>query len=744
MVWDSFWKDREFIDNQYNRIVWNEASLSPEEFETQALDVTESLESRGSPKALRKAELFAWVMDHAPIAVDPHDFFQDHLWHGNVVQKQRQHWIDAVMGEMPELQDRTRKAYSLGVYAAGYDFGHTVPDWNDVLSLGFPGLLRRIQDTRRKKEAEGPLREKNRVFYEASETVYAAALRYVDRLAKICLDSAAREPDPVFRERLLLSAQNLRAIASHEPQTLYQALQTAYIYHILQEEVEGERLRSLGGLDRLYEVFYRNDLQGGRYTREELKTLLRYFFQKFHALTGDQLFGEPVYIGGTLPDGSCAVSDFTELIVETFDELSIANPKFHVRISKNTPRSFIKKICDCIRRGNSSFVFINDECAIPMMQKVGVTLEEAREFVPIGCYEPGIMGREVACTGNGGFSMPKTVELALHNGIDPLSGERMGAETGDPASFDTFEKLLEAVKNQQRELIHRGVRDICELEKRYMEMNPSPLFSGTLIECVEQGMDAYAGGAKYNNSSFYAYGNGTMADELAAIDKLVYENREMTLADLTGILDADWEGHESLRLRTLRDEEKWGNNRDLPDWICAEIAGDCAEAVNSQSNARGGRFKAAMFTIDHHIYWGSKAGASADGRRKGEALSKNLGASLAMDRGGVTALIRSVTRLDHELFPNGSVLDIVLHPTAVAGEDGLEAFTALIESYMTLGGFAVHGNVFDARTLREAQAHPEEYANIQVRVCGWNVYFVNLSRREQDMFILQAENAAAS
>ena len=742
-MWNNFWNDREFIENQYQRVQWPQTSPSPEEFETEALRFSAALEDKDMPRPLIKAKLFARVMDNAPIAADPFDFFQDHIRHGFVVQKQRQLWINEVINrEMPDLWNRQKKAYSLGVYNASYDFGHTVPDWNDVLSMGFTGLLERIRKTRRKKEEKGELTENMRIFYEASEIVYTAVIRYIKRLIEACESLIKKETDPVLHNRLSFCVKTLEAISSHEPETLHEALQTTYLFHILQEEIEGERLRSLGGLDRLYERFYRNDIRSGLLSVEQAKTLFQYFFQKFHALTGDRLFGEPLYIGGTLPDGTCAVNDFTGLIVDAYDELSIANPKIHVRISKDTPHLFIERICDCIRRGNSSFVFINDECAIPMMQKVGATLEEAREYVPIGCYEPGIMGREVACTGNGYFSIPKAVELALHNGIDPLSNEKMGIETGDPAGFKTFDDLLEAVKKQQRYLIDCGLKVICEVEKHYMQMNPSPLFSATMAECVDSGKDAYAGGAKYNNSSYYIYGTGTMADELTAIKKIVYNSNEMTLPQLINILDADWKDHESLRLRMLKDEDKWGNNRELPDKICNEITADCAKAINSRHNSRGGRFKAAMFTIDNNIYSGSKTAASADGRKRGEPLSKNIGAVTAMDRKGVTALIESVTKLDHTNFPNGSVLDFVLHPSAVSGAEGLNAFVGLIQSYMNLGGFAIHGNVFDARVLREAQDHPEKYAQLQVRVCGWNVYFVNLSRAEQDTFIRQAENAS--
>jgi formate C-acetyltransferase len=740
MLWTRFFKDREFLDNQYGRIDWG--GFSPETFEKEALQFSNSLESRKLPKARVKAELFAWVLNNAPVAVDPYDFFQDHLAHCNVVQKQRQRWIDEVLDrELPDIKKEAQKAYDLGAWTASYDFGHTVPDWYSVLALGFPGLLARLKETRFRRETSGGLTAGQRVFYEASETVCVSVLRYIKRLAGGCIKAAAEETDKVLQSRLSFCAKTLDEISGHEPRTLHEALQTAYIYHILHEEVEGERLRSLGGFDRLYGRFYRADLESGRFSRQELKTMVQYFFQKFHALTGDHFFGEPVFIGGTLADGSCAVDDFTELVVDAFDELNIANPKFQARISKDTPAGFIEKVCGCIRRGNSSFVFVSDECAIPMMQNTGATLEEAREYAPIGCYEPGILGKEVACTQNGGFSMPKAVELALHNGVDPLSGEKLGAETGGPSGFTEFRDLLEAVKVQQRFFIDRAANTVREMEKWYMEMNPSPLFSATMAECVERGKDAYAGGAKYNNSSLWAYGNGTMADELAAIDKLVYKNREISLPALVQILDNDWAGNENLRRRMLNDPDKWGNNREAPDKICAEIAADCADAINRQPNVRGGRFKAAMFTIDYFIYWGSKAGASADGRKSGEPLSKNMGAVTAMDRNGVTALIQSVTKLDHKAFPNGSVLDFVLHPSAVMGEEGLKAFTGLIQSYMDLGGYAIHGNVFDAGILKDAQEHPDSYRNLQIRVCGWNVYFVNLSRKEQDIFIRQAENA---
>ena len=251
----------------------------------------------------------------------------------------------------------------------------------------------------------------------------------------------------------------------------------------------------------------------------------------------------------------------------------------------------------------------------------------------------------------------------------------------------------------------------------------------------------YEGGAKYNNSSLYFYSIASLVDSLCAVKKLVFEDKAYTFDALGEILKNNWQGYEKVRATALRMPEKYGNNTPVADALTVEIADLCAGLLNNRPNGRGGVFKAALFSIDRCFYIGKRTMATPDGRLAGEPLSKNLGAVVGKDRKGVTALINSVTRIDHASFPTGSVLDI-MHPSAVRGEDGLEAFYGILMTYFKKGGFAMHGNVFDANTLKEAQKHPELYQNLQVRVCGWNAYFVNLSKVEQDAFIRQAENNA--
>ena len=254
-------------------------------------------------------------------------------------------------------------------------------------------------------------------------------------------------------------------------------------------------------------------------------------------------------------------------------------------------------------------------------------------------------------------------------------------------------------------------------------------------------MDIYDGGAKYNNSSMSFYSLASLVDSLCAVRTLVYEEKAVTLSQLTDILKADWKGYEDLQNRALRLPQKFGINDETADALAAELAQYCAGLVNNRPNGRGGVFKAALYTIDHCIKTGAKTMATPDGRNAGQPLSKNLCAVTGMDKKGVTGLINSAGKIDASQFPNGSVLDVVLHPSAVAGEEGLTAFLGILLTYFKKGGLALHGKVFSPEDLKKAQKDPETYKNLQVRVCGWNAYFVNLTKGEQDAFIRQAENA---
>jgi formate C-acetyltransferase len=305
----------------------------------------------------------------------------------------------------------------------------------------------------------------------------------------------------------------------------------------------------------------------------------------------------------------------------------------------------------------------------------------------------------------------------------------------------TYEAFYAAVKKHIAYMSERCIDYITEYERHYGEIYPDALLSAQYDHSVETGVDVYEGGAKYNNSSLSAYSIATLVDSIAAVKRLVFEDRRVTFGELREILVNDWQGQERLRLYARNLPEKYGNNEPLTDEITVDMSAYIASLINGKPNGRGGVFKASLFSVDHGFTLGKKTMATPDGRHAGDTNSKNLCATDSMDRKGITALIHSATKIDQTEFPNGVVLDVVLHPSAVSGEDGLEAFLGILKTYFALGGMAMHGNVFDVATLRAAQQTPEKYQTLQVRLCGWNVYFVNLSEEEQNSFIMQAENA---
>lgn len=680
----------------------------------------ESIEATIPSHAIVKAKTFELIAHQGQIAIDPEDLFQDKLLGGSIMAEQRERWHKEIRStHLAEEYAEVRKAWKeFGAYNAYGDFGHTSPNSRLLLSVGFSGLLERVE----KAAGREGLCDRQKDYYESCRIVLKAMMAVARRLAE-----AIR---PYNKE----NADALDRIAEDAPKTSYEAMQLLILYFFLHEYVGGTRVRTLGRLDVLLDPFYRRDLENGTYTKEEIAEMLKYFLFKFWVAKVP--FDLPFCLGGMDTDGKEVTNAVSYLIVETYNKLNIYSPKIHIRVSDNTPADFIKLVLSCIRGGNSSFVFINDRVGISALQRVGISLQDARDFVPIGCYEPAVWGMELGCTGNGGVNLPKAVDLVIHRGRDAATGEPYAPDTGVPA---TFEEFCRATKTQIAYLADKAATYITKIEKFYGQINPDPILSCQYDHSVESGIDLYDGGAKYNNSSLNFYSIASLTDALCAVKKFVYEEHRFTLFELREILRTNWEGHEKDRIAALRMKEKYGNGNPVADGIAREFSDFCSEILLNRPNGRGGVFKPSLYTIDHRLAIGQRTAATADGRRAGDPLSKNLSPVEGMDRNGITAVIGSVTRIDHAKFPTGSVLDVVLHPTAVSGADGLEAFWSILITYFKKGGYALHGNVFDSAVLRKAQADPLAYRNLQVRVCGWNAYFVNLSKTEQDCFIKQAE-----
>ncbi len=717
---DSFDEKRNILDRQYENIAWLEDSgCAFDELKSNCEKLEEELS--GKSHTIIKARVFEYILSYGQLALDLDDIFSEKLNGRGIILRQRDRWfVDVYEGPFKSEYKNMIPAFEAGVWYATPDFGHTSPNSKTLIEIGFKGLLDRINTARAKKPG---LTAEQEDFYTSCEIMVNAVITYIRRMAE-----AIR---PYDEERYIC----LSHLAEGSPQNMYEALQLLVIYFFMHEYIGGTRVRTLGRLDLLLYPFYKNDIANNTYTKAEIKVQLKYFLNKFWSAKVP--FDLPFMLGGKDEKGNEITNELSYLIVEAYDELNIYSPKIHIGVSDKTPESFVKKVLGCIRGGNSSFLFVNEAVAVKALEKAGITPEDAREFVLIGCYEPAVWGKEIGCTGNGSVNLAKAVEFVFTGGRDFKTGKLFGLETALP---DSFEEFLSLVKKQLEYTIDKATEYVKKLEKFYYYMNPDPILSSMYDACVENGTDAYNYGAKYNNSSINFTGIASLVDSIMAVKRLVYDEKAVSFAELKEILESNWEKNKALQGAAKRLSCKYGNMEREADLLTKGLTEYIAALTNNRKNSRGGVFKAGLFSIDRCFTYGAATMATPDGRLAGEPLSKNLGAVSAMDKNGITALINSVTGVDHSDFPNGSVLDVVLHPTAVSGSEGLEAMYALLKTYFLRGGFAMHGNVFSSEILKKAQSEPEKYSTLQVRLCGWNVYFVDLTKEEQDDFIKKTEN----
>ncbi len=673
---------RNRLERQYADVKFDPASgLSKDEL-VEELD-RHRADHPDEPRIMTRAWLFHLLCAKARIAVEPDDHFADKLEHHGLLVGLREEWRREE--ESREFADDPPAVP--GAWRAQLDLGHLCPDWRNLLRYGFTGLRDRAA-------------ARSGIFYEAVALVYDAAITLAGRFARELPNTA------------------IAPLAERPPESLHEALQLAYLYHELQEMEDGYSVRSMGRFDQLYHDFYANDLRAGRLNREQAKELLKYFWVKFFAKTQGKLYGKPFLFG---PD----VNELSYLAFEVYREMQIVDPKLHVRLAERTPRDFFEQVVGCIQAGCTGIVMVNDAGQVEMLRRNGKTLEDASDYILIGCYEPAVMGKELNCSGASAVNLAKAVELVL--------------ASGDHASFEELMAAYLGVIDSQIALATEKVR---REERLWPEVGPAPLISGTMDSCIERGLDVSQAGATHNTSGCLCLGLANATDSLAAIRQLVYEESQCTLAELRGALAANWRGYEDLRLTAQHGAPKWGNNDDGVDSIAIEITDFLARRINHEPNARGGVFQAALYAIlDTAKSYGEQTGALPDGRLSGEPLTMNTGATIGMDKKGVTSLINSVTRIDLSGFPNGTVLDIMLHPSVVDGLDGIQTICSIIQSHFAQGGMAIQFNIFDAELLRDAQRSPEKYANLQVRVCGWNVRFIDLAPAEQEIFITKAEVA---
>ena len=684
------------------------------------------------PHPQAKAYAVKYVLENTRIDINEHDWFVGFYSVNRLADRiTSDRWYNEIFAcVIPETDALMKDMNNSGAVSIWPDFDHVVPDWDSVLLLGFPGLMKRALFYRSRHEANGTLTESAKAFFDGIVTEYQAIIDVIDRLYRYSLTKKHAKAEKI--------SQCLKNIRDGAPNNFYEALQVIYIYFIISECFDGFQVRSLGnGLDNTLYSFYQNDLKSGTYTREEIKELLKYFLIQWSAI--GNYWGQPLYLGGTNKDQSSKYNELSYDILDVYDEIGIYNPKIQLKVNSNTPDRLLDKVYGMIRRGHNSLVLCCEPGMMRAVMSYGATYDEALTMDIRGCYETGVRAAEVS-TATGYINAVKAVLYVFSNGYDKNLGRTFGLKTGELCELKTFGDFYNAVIRQWENLIEITIGAASQYEKYLSYINPSNMYSATIESSLEKGADAYQCGVKFNNSAILNCGFASLVDSVMAVKEFVYDKKSVTLKEFGKALENNWQGFQSLHTQVIKSKHKYGCNDPETDVYTQAMSAYFTAKVSNRPNARGGTFKASMHSAMQFIWQGEKTGASPDGRFGTQELSKNASPSVGMDKNGITALINSALKTRPYTYQESHCLDVMLHPSAVNSDEGTDIMKSLLFTYMQNGGQSIQFNIFDRDMLIDAQKNPEKYQNLQVRVCGWNVLWNNLSTAEQNAYIERSKH----
>ncbi len=445
-----------------------------------------------------------------------------------------------------------------------------------------------------------------------------------------------------------------------------------------------------------------------------------------------------INIGGVRPDGTDAVNDVSYLLFEVIDEMHLLQPSNNIQLSRKNPDRFLEAGLELIRKGYGFPSVFNSDAVVEEMVRQGKTVEDAREGGTSGCVETGAFGKEAFIL-TGYFNLPKMLELALHNGVDPRTGIALGPQTGNPRGFSSFDEVFDAWRTQVRHFVDIKYRGNLVFEQMFADWAQAPFLSVLTDDCISNGRDYNAGGARYNTSYIQGVGIGSLTDSFSALKHHVFDSESLGMADLLDAIDNDFDGLETSRQRLLNKTPRYGNDDDRADEIMVRCFEAYHDAVEGRPNLRGGEYHINMLPTTCHVYFGAVTGAMPDGRRAGQPLSEGISPVQGADRKGPTAVFRSAAKMDH-LKTGGTLLNMKFSPRLLEGPTGIGMLAGLVRGYFGMDSHHVQFNVVTAATLREAQADPSSHRDLIVRVAGYSDYFCDISRELQDEIIERTEH----
>ena len=601
---------------------------------------------------------------------------------------------------------------------------HLTVDFETVLKKGIQHIRQNVEDSLAKHPEKGEKRDFLQSCVKCLDAMSVFHERYLDALRG--------KPEYAANYRNLLRVPMEPATGFYEA---VQSLWFSFAFLRLCGNWPG-----IGRIDVLLGDYLKRDLEAGTLTLDEAREILAHFFIKGcewivggNYVSGDAQHYQNILIGGVDAQGRDVTNEVSYLVLDILEELGISDFPTSVRLNPRTDPRFLRRVAEVMRYGGGMLAVYNEDLVMKALQQDGYSEAEAANFANDGCWEVQIPGKTF-------FNyVPFDSLWVLQE--KTLGGYRSPVEASD------FETLYARYRSD----LEAAVRDVaakraCKCDRRDAEGNwewvkATPCTAVSLFEkgCVEKAQSYLEGGPVYNLISRHLASLADAVNSLYAIRKLVYEERRLTLPEFCEILKKNWEGEEALRESVKTRYAYYGNDNDEVDALAARLLKDFAKICRSLDGCCGYRFPAGVSTFGRQIEWLPHRLAAPHGRCCGEVLAGNSSPTPGTDREGVTAVIRSYCKADLSLLATGCALDVKLLPSAVKGEDGLQALEALLRGFVALNGFFMQLDVADASLLKEAQEHPEQYQTLSVRVSGWNARFVSLSREWQNMIIEQTE-----
>jgi len=656
-------------------------------------------------------------------------------WKGKTV-------YDRVIAVMPESVRSAWEARVLSFTVADAGTGHLSIDYGKAVRKGIGGLLAEVEDARTRLSRQDVSQA---VFLDAVSISLKAAASFIQRFALFAEQKAELIEDVARKEELRRIARVCGWVSWNAPRDFHEAIQLFWFIHLILHIDSNGHSMSPGRFDQYIYPYYVADLQRG-VPRAQLKELLECLWLKFNELVRvrswritKQMGGHPMFqsivIGGQTADGRDATNELSELCLEVTAELGLPQPSLYLRYHENSPGELLMKACEVIRLGIGMPALINDEVIIPSLLSVGCTLEDARDYAVVGCLELNSPGKTNGFFGGGHLNLGKCLELALRDGYDIRTKKQLGPRTGRADGFNGFEDVWQGFSKQLEYFVELHVAGANLLDAIHAEMAPLPFASALMDDCVARATCLTQGGARYNYTTIQGVGIADVADSLAVLKKLVFEEKKISLQQLMDLLDNDFEGKEDVRQMLVNRAPKYGNGEEYVDQIAAQLVNLYCDLVSRHKNRRGGKFQPGLHPATAHIMFGGVTGALPSGRRAGQPLAEGVSPVHGRDTNGPTGVIASVARIDHLKVTNGTLLNMMFHPSALQGESALRCFLALIRTYFRLKGLHVQFNVVSREVLLDAQKNPDRYRALVVRVAGYSAFFTSLEKAVQDDII---------